>query len=350
MEIIEMSNSTNDTLNDYLEKVNKTVATPDNVVIAFDKMIYFLSLSEMTLGGLIEDLRDGDEQEAKQCFSNLEKSAKTLSMIVVKSLTNKDVDKDGLIKRFIHADVYNRVNELKADTENSDFTVIKNKAFLTWRYISNIYGNISTSSKPTNYEQIARKVIANKYPITVGNKICEQFEDYIEEEKKLCTDPNFYKTFLRVMSEVCSKKKEGNYDTGVDTYISGKFNMVLEYCKTKLKAPTDQTKFDAPKLSDDCLTKIMQHLVDKNQLSKTDAGLWLYWFNRNPKFENPTQLNWSGTPTMLANVMSQICGTYQTVAAKAAIKDVKITNVSKSKYKNGAMYKAINQIMTINQK
>jgi hypothetical protein len=124
----------------------------------------------------------------------------------------------------------------------------------------------------------------------------------------------------------------------------------LDYFELALQPPApDRTKFDAPKLSNDCLTKIMMHLVDKKQLSKTDAELWLYWFNRNPLFDNPKQLKWIGSPTMLANVMSQICGNYQKSVAKNAFEPTSHTAPTMSKYKNTKMYRTINQIMTISK-
>jgi hypothetical protein len=86
----------------------------------------------------------------------------------------------------------------------------------------------------TDYEKIARNIIAGKYPIIVQGAICETFEDYIEQERKHCTDPNFYKTFIRVMGEVCTAKKQGNYDTGLEANISDKYKLVLDYCIPKL--------------------------------------------------------------------------------------------------------------------
>lgn len=136
------------------------------------------------------------------------------------------------------------------------------------------------------------------------------------------------------------------YISDVETIESALENVKTKYLETK--RDKEPAKFNS-KLSNECLTKIVQHLISKEkQLSTTDAGLWLYWFNRNPLLENPTQLVWNGSATMLANVMSTICGTYQTVAAKAAFKNWKKTTVSKSGDNKSELIKELHHIILKN--
>jgi hypothetical protein len=156
-------------------------------------------------------------------------------------------------------------------------------------------------------------------------------------------------------------KTKVNFDLGMLIGFKGKYFIYLSDVETiesgienaKIKCIENNEKKDPTKfksiLSDECLIKIMQLLMSKEkQLSTTDAGLWLYWFNRNPMFKNPTQLIWNGSATMLANVMSTICGIYQTVAAKTAFKEWKKGNVSKSGDNQSNLVKEINAIILIN--
>ncbi len=126
------------------------------------------------------------------------------------------------------------------------------------------------------------------------------------------------------------------------------FRKIIEREPYAKKRNNQPAKFKS-NYSDESLTKIMQLLVSKKQLAETDLDLWLYWFNRSTKYETPIQMDWIGTPTMAANVFSTICGNYQTVAAKAAFKDIKITNVSIRKDKPNTLLKRINGIIVMDK-
>ncbi len=136
-------------------------------------------------------------------------------------------------------------------------------------------------------------------------------------------------------------------DFGTTAGIYTKLNIYRELLNESKESNGEIKKFKS-ELSDDCLINIMHLLVKQKELPSTDVDLWLYWFNRK-SINNTTQLIWSGTPTMLANVMSTICGTYQRIAAKVAIKDWKDASVSMSGRRKADLIKEIEQKITISK-
>jgi len=146
-------------------------------------------------------------------------------------------------------------------------------------------------------------------------------------------------------------KKTDSFLPYVSNYDVLRPDFIEKFCNNILTIPKENNqpaKFKS-NYSDESLTKIMQLLVSKKQLAETDLDLWLYWFNRNTKYETPIQMDWIGTATMAANVFSTICETYQTVAAKAAFKDIKITSVSIPKDRPNTLLKRINGIIVIDK-
>lgn len=97
--------------------------------------------------------------------------------------------------------------------------------------------------------------------------------------------------------------------------------------------------------NEECLTRIMKLLIQKGFLINTDIDDWLYWFNIKP-INSPKKLIWEGTPTMLANVIQQICLICSPSAVISAfgIKPVKPT---KPKYINTTIFKEIEQIILV---
>jgi len=100
-------------------------------------------------------------------------------------------------------------------------------------------------------------------------------------------------------------------------------------------------------VSDETLIKIM-HLLTKMKpgLNKdTAADLWLYWFNRNPKYDRIVQLNWEGTPAMISNIIQTICKTAKADAIIAAFGVKKVT-CSTKKYAKFYWIQEIKQLIT----
>ena len=128
----------------------------------------------------------------------------------------------------------------------------------------------------------------------------------------------------------------------------GKCYQSWEYiCDNINDFKSNNKKFFTSNLSDEALNKIFQKLCKENKLPKnTDAGLWLYWFNRNPMSTDTKQLDWEGRPSMLTNVIQQICGEADADAIMAAF-GVKKCSPTQSKHINTDIGKTIAQIITI---
>ena len=101
-------------------------------------------------------------------------------------------------------------------------------------------------------------------------------------------------------------------------------------------------------LSDDCLIKIMHYLANKNNLIKPNVDTWFFWFNRKyiilPQF-----LKWIGSPTMLSNIIQQICVESNSTTLKTAFNTKVYVKPTKTKYEKCRMYKEIEQIITISK-
>lgn len=140
-------------------------------------------------------------------------------------------------------------------TQKSDFIQqLANKPSSAWGYDTKneLLAKLKClMPKPTNYEQIARNLIANKYPIMVGSKKCRTFSSYIEYEKEISIDgkdfdPNLLDALLLRCGRLEDKFErididaEGNkVHTGefMYPYKTALFYGVRDYCKSKPEAP-----------------------------------------------------------------------------------------------------------------
>ena len=111
---------------------------------------------------------------------------------------------------------------------------------------------------------------------------------------------------------------------------------------------TSQPKFKT-ELSDECLIKIMHYLSHKKKLINPNSDIWLFWFNRKP-LKNPEFLVWDNSPTLLSNVIQQICGECIACTVKTAFNTAVFVKPTKNKYERSRMYKEIEQIITISMK
>lgn len=102
-------------------------------------------------------------------------------------------------------------------------------------------------------------------------------------------------------------------------------------------------------LSDECLIKIMQHLIQKNLLENTNSDIWLYWFNRKP-IKSPETLKWNKSNTLLSNIIQHLCGESIALTVKTAFCTKVYVKPTKRKYERSRMYKEIEQIIIISNK
>ena len=100
--------------------------------------------------------------------------------------------------------------------------------------------------------------------------------------------------------------------------------------------------------NEECLTRIMKLLLKKGFLKNTDVDDWLYWFNMK-SLDSPLTLIWENTPTMLSNVIQQICFTCSPTAVISAFGIIPV-KPTKPKYIHTATFKEIEQIIVISQK
>lgn len=102
-------------------------------------------------------------------------------------------------------------------------------------------------------------------------------------------------------------------------------------------------------LSDDCLIKIMQYLIQKKKLDNTNSDSWLFWFNRK-YIKTPAPLKWKGSNTLLSNIIQHLCGESNSTTIKTAFCTQIYVKPTRKIYESGKMYKEIEQIITISKK
>ncbi len=107
-------------------------------------------------------------------------------------------------------------------------------------------------------------------------------------------------------------------------------------------------KFDSPH-TDECLIQIMHYLSNKKKLLNPNGDIWLYWFDRKP-LKNPAFLVWDDSPTLLSNVIQQLCGESIAATVKKAFNTTVYVKPTKNKYERSRMHKEIKQIITISIK
>lgn len=107
------------------------------------------------------------------------------------------------------------------------------------------------------------------------------------------------------------------------------------------------SKFQS-KLSNDCLINIMHYLYKKKKLEKPNIEIWLYWFNRKC-VRIPETLKWKGSPTLLSNIIQQLCGESIATVVKTAFNTNTYYKPTKSKYEHSRIHKEIEQIITISK-
>lgn len=106
-------------------------------------------------------------------------------------------------------------------------------------------------------------------------------------------------------------------------------------------------KFNSP-LSDDCLIKIMQFLFQKKKLNNPNVDTWLYWFNR--KYINiPEPMSWTGSNTLLSNIIQQLCGNCISYTIKTAFGTEVFVKPTWKIYQSSNMYKEIERIITVSK-
>lgn len=101
-------------------------------------------------------------------------------------------------------------------------------------------------------------------------------------------------------------------------------------------------------LSDDCLIKIMHYLSNKNKLINANIDIWLFWFNRK-YIRVPEPLKWNSSPTMLSNIIQQLCGESISMIVKKAFCTKTYVKPTKHKYERSRMHKEIEQIIIISK-
>jgi hypothetical protein len=101
-------------------------------------------------------------------------------------------------------------------------------------------------------------------------------------------------------------------------------------------------------LSDDCLVKIMHYLSNKNKLIEANTDTWLFWFNRK-YIKVPEPLKWNSSPTLLSNIIQQLCGESISTIVKKAFCTKVYVKPTKSKYGRSRMHKEIEQIIIISK-
>lgn len=110
---------------------------------------------------------------------------------------------------------------------------------------------------------------------------------------------------------------------------------------------TTLPKFNST-LSDDCLIRIMQYLFHKKMLDNPNSDVWLFWFNRK-YIKVPEPLKWSGTPTMLSNIIQHICSESIAITIKTAFCTTEYIKPTRKIYESSKTHKEIEQIITISK-
>ncbi len=107
------------------------------------------------------------------------------------------------------------------------------------------------------------------------------------------------------------------------------------------------SKFQS-KLSNDCLINIMHYLDKKKKLEKPNIETWLFWFNRKC-VRIPEPIKWKGSPTLLSNIIQQLCGKSIATVVKTAFNTTLYFKPTKSKYEHSRIHKEIEQIIIISK-
>lgn len=132
-----------------------------------------------------------------------------------------------------------------------------------------------------------------------------------------------------------------------------RFNLfIFKKKKLPLALPTKLDDNILPKLnsplSDDCLIKIMQFLFQKKKLNNPNVDTWLYWFNR--KYINiPEPMSWTGSNTLLSNIIQQLCGNCISNTIKTAFGTEDFVKPTWKIYQSSNMYKEIERIITVSK-
>ncbi|MEI6754448.1 MAG: hypothetical protein WCK78_14935 [Paludibacter sp.] len=129
--------------------------------------------------------------------------------------------------------------------------------------------------------------------------------------------------------------------------------LIFNKCKYDVSSKNDLQTIALPKfktdLSVECLIRIMHYLLQKKKLINPNVDNWLYWFNlKDINISEP--LKWNGSPTLLSNVIQQLCGECIACTVKMAFNTNIFVKPTKNKYERSRMYKEIEQIITISIK
>jgi hypothetical protein len=92
----------------------------------------------------------------------------------------------------------------------------------------------------------------------------------------------------------------------------------------------------------------MQFLFQKKKLNNPNVDTWLYWFNR--KYINiPEPMSWTGSNTLLSNIIQQLCGNCISNTIKTAFGTEVFVKPTWKIYQSSNMYKEIERIITISK-
>lgn len=142
-------------------------------------------------------------------------------------------------------------------------------------------------------------------------------------------------------SEIAEKEFKKTFDNHEPIIVENEENKLPKHNNSKLLS----------ELTDNCLIKIMNCLIEEKCLhDKTDADLWLYWFNRKAIIDKPQALKWIVSPNMLANVIQHICGECVKNTVKVVFNVEKIPNPTKNKYRKSKIFDKIRQIIILYNK
>ncbi len=132
------------------------------------------------------------------------------------------------------------------------------------------------------------------------------------------------------------------------TNRSNKLDAHIENSRSaKVIAADTLLKLNSP-LSDDCLKAILEELILKNLIAKTNTvnDDWLYWFGRNEDLLNPHKIHWYHKHSILPNVIKHICGSWTLEAIKNTFITNKFSNPKDSDYINKSLFYRIEYIIS----
>ncbi len=102
-------------------------------------------------------------------------------------------------------------------------------------------------------------------------------------------------------------------------------------------------RFDT-NLSSETLNKVKNYFIRNKMLAETTDENWLYWFKKSD-FENPTNLNWTDTPTMLVNCFSYICTKRYRKAIKSAFAIPYVVKRTNDNFERTAVHSHLTNIL-----